>query len=74
MMYEPPKQLYKRGIVGELFRTLQKISKRNGRNHEMHEIQRRANFENLDFTTDKLKFETKTTFKEKIILAAQNFK
>jgi len=74
LIYEPPKQLYKRGIVGNLFRTLLKIAKRNGKDVEMEDLQMKCHFEGFDFETDKLKFETQTTFKEKLILAGINFR
>jgi len=64
---EPPKQLYKRGIVGKLFRTLLQISKKNGKDYQMEDLQMKCNFEGFDFATDKLAFETQTTFKEKLI-------
>lgn len=73
-MYEPPKQLYRRGIVGGLFRTLLQISKRNGNDYKMEDLQLKTSFEGYDFSADTLRFETRTTFTEKLILAGMNFK
>lgn len=53
--------------MGELFRTLLRISKKNGKEHDMSDLQMKTGFEGFDFATDKLKFETKTSFKEKLI-------
>ena len=71
---EPPKQLYKRGKVSELFRTLLKISNRNDTNRSMVDIQRKGGIEEVDMDIAKCSLQTRTTFKEKMILISWNFK
>ena len=72
--FEPPKQLYKRGKISELFKTLSKISIRNKTNRSMGDIQRKAGIEGVDMDIAECSLETKTTFKEKTISLTWNFK
>ena len=73
MCVEPPKQLYKRGKISELFESLNQISIINGNPMEIRSLQKIANLNQLDLESSKIKIQTKTTIKEKIQLFIKSF-
>jgi len=72
LVYEPPKQLYRRGRVSELFRVLLKIGHRNGKTDiTMQQLQNEAELTEIDLEQCKCILETKTTAKEKFRMAVE---
>jgi hypothetical protein len=72
LVLEPPKQLYSKGMITELFRTLRKIAKINKTGHTLEAIQAESGIEAIDFEIAKVKLETVTNCKEKLTLVIQN--
>lgn len=75
LIYEPPKQLYKRGKVSQLFRTLKKIAHFNGKKElTMMEIQSEAGLSQIDQEKTLCTLEVKTTLGEKCKLIGEELK
>jgi hypothetical protein len=67
------KQLAKRGNISQLFRTLEGISKINGTNLSIQDLQRSAGIPDIDLRDDTYSLRTKTTCSEKMQLSTRNF-
>jgi hypothetical protein len=67
------KQLAQNGDISQLFRTLEGISKINGTNLSIEDLQRSAGIPEIDLRDDTYSLRTKTTCSEKMQLSIRNF-
>ena len=67
------KKLAKNGNISELFRTLERISKLNGTNLSIEDLQQSAGISHINLRDEKYELRTKTTCLEKLQLSIRNY-
>jgi hypothetical protein len=67
------KKLAKNGNISQLFRTLEKISKLNGTNLSIEDLQQSAGIPHIDLRDEKYELRTKTTCVQKMKLFIRNY-
>jgi hypothetical protein len=67
------KQLAKKGNISQVFRNLERISKLNGTNLTIEDLQKSAGIPDIDLRDDNYELRTKTTCLEKMQLSVRNY-